>query len=47
MTAADVNATTIETTSYVPKDPYFGAPYLDEDDLRTDPVPHRHVHGGF
>jgi hypothetical protein len=47
MAATDTDATTIEVGSYVPKDSYFGAAYIDEDDERVDPVPHRHVHGGF
>jgi hypothetical protein len=28
-------------------DPRFNQPYVDVDELRTDPVPHRYVHGGF
>ncbi|WP_019926851.1 hypothetical protein [Nocardia sp. BMG111209] len=30
-----------------PADPDFAAPYLDIDEWRTGPVPHRYVHGGF
>jgi hypothetical protein len=33
--------------SYRVTDPFFGRPYIDEDEMRDDPVPHRHVHGGF
>jgi len=28
-------------------DAFFGAPFVDLDEARTDPVPHRYVHGGF
>jgi hypothetical protein len=28
-------------------DPRFNTPYVDIDELRTAPVPHRYVHGGF
>lgn len=28
-------------------DPRFNQPYVDIDELRTTPVPHRYVHGGF
>jgi len=37
----------LETASYRPVDPYFGAAYIDKDEERTEPVPHRYVHGGF
>ncbi|MDO8363360.1 MAG: tannase/feruloyl esterase family alpha/beta hydrolase [Actinomycetota bacterium] len=37
----------IDVSGYRVTDPFFGAPYIDEDEERTDPVPHRHVHGGF
>jgi hypothetical protein len=29
------------------EDPYFGAPFVDVDEQRAQPHPHRHVHGGF
>lgn len=32
---------------YVPVDPFFGAPYVDIDEQRDNPVSHRYVHGGF
>ena len=38
---------TIECESYVVTDSYFGAPYVDIDEWRESPSPHRHVHGGF
>jgi hypothetical protein len=28
-------------------DPFFGAPYVDVDEWRDKPEPHRYVHGGF
>jgi Tannase and feruloyl esterase len=37
----------IDLTSYVVTDPFFGAPYLDADDERDEPVPHRRLQGGF
>jgi prepilin-type processing-associated H-X9-DG protein len=37
----------LETESYVPADPYFGAPYIDVDEERQGSVRFRHVHGGF
>lgn len=37
----------LQTDSYEVTDPFFGAPYIDRDEWRETPVPHRHVHGGF
>ena len=37
----------IDTASYKVSDPYFGQPYVDVDEQREAPYPHRHVHGGF
>src|ERR1700678_2574813 len=37
----------LETSSYKVSDPYFGQPYIDVDEQRDAPYPHRHVHGGF
>jgi len=42
---SDVKA--IEVSSYAPTDPFFGAPYIDEDTELQVPVPHRRIHGGF
>jgi hypothetical protein len=39
--------TKLETDSYVVTDDFFGQPYIDEDEWRESPVPHRYVHGGF
>ncbi|MGO9103175.1 MAG: hypothetical protein ACLP9Y_28430 [Mycobacterium sp.] len=32
---------------YHPGDPRFDKPYIDVDEHREAPVPHRHIHGGF
>jgi hypothetical protein len=32
---------------YVPHDAYFGKPYIDVDEERATPAPHRYLHGGF
>lgn len=32
---------------YVPADAFFGKPYVDIDEPRTHPIPHRYLHGGF
>jgi hypothetical protein len=37
----------LETASYVVTDPFFGQPYIDLDEERDRPSPHRFVHGGF
>lgn len=34
-------------TDYQPTDSFFGKPYLDADERRDLPQPHRYVHGGF
>jgi hypothetical protein len=39
--------TAIEISAYVPTDPFFGAPYIDEDTEWDQPIPHRTIHGGF
>jgi hypothetical protein len=33
--------------AYRPHDSFFGDPYVDVDEERSDPIPHRYVHGGF
>ncbi|MDT7551338.1 MAG: hypothetical protein QOE84_3732 [Actinomycetota bacterium] len=40
-------ATALDAASYVVTDPFFGAPYIDADEERERPSPHRFVHGGF
>ena len=37
----------IDLSSYRVTDDFFGEPYVDIDEQRDDPVPHRYVHGGF
>jgi hypothetical protein len=37
----------LDVTSYLPTDDYFGTPWVDVDEWREEPHPHRHVHGGF
>jgi hypothetical protein len=37
----------IDTTGYIVTDGFFGAPFVDVDEQRYLPYPHRHVHGGF
>jgi len=37
----------IDCSSYVVSDDFFGRPYVDADEERDEPVPHRYVHGGF
>ena len=37
----------LEVASYQVVDEFFGAPYIDIDEWRETPHPHRYVHGGF
>ncbi|MGW6360285.1 hypothetical protein ACWFR5_35260 [Streptomyces sp. NPDC055092] len=37
----------LQADGYQSPDPFFGPPYLDADEWREEPVPHRRVHGGF
>src|ERR1700730_14057834 len=37
----------IDVSSYVVSDDFFGPPYIDVDEERDDPIVHRYVHGGF
>jgi len=39
--------TPISTDSYAVTDSFFGSPYVDVDEERDEPIPHRYVHGGF
>ncbi|KJS04085.1 MAG: hypothetical protein VR73_15460 [Gammaproteobacteria bacterium BRH_c0] len=39
--------TALQIESYQLTDPFFGTPYIDRDEWRDTPIPHRHVHGGF
>jgi hypothetical protein len=38
---------TIDVLSYRITDDFFGTPYVDVDEWRDEPAPHRHIHGGF
>jgi hypothetical protein len=42
-----VDTNPLKLDSYVVTDGFFGQPYIDVDEWRQAPVPHRHVHGGF
>lgn len=37
----------IDLTNYKITDEFFGVPYIDLDEQRESPIPHRYVHGGF
>ncbi|MCU1692063.1 MAG: hypothetical protein JWM64_1154 [Frankiales bacterium] len=37
----------IDVSGYTPTDNWFGSPYIDRDEWRELPHPHRNVHGGF
>jgi hypothetical protein len=37
----------LDLSGYVVTDAFFGDPYLDVDEWREEPHPHRRVHGGF
>ncbi len=39
--------TAIDLSGYTVTDAYFGAPYIDIDEPRERPSPHRFIHGGF
>lgn len=37
----------LRSEGYVGEDPLFTEPYIDQDEWREQPAPHRYVHGGF
>lgn len=37
----------IQQPQYQPDDSFFGPAYIDIDETRQSPVPHRYIHGGF
>jgi hypothetical protein len=37
----------LDVADYRVTDRFFGTPYIDGDEQRDEPVPHRYVHGGF
>src|ERR1700749_3481468 len=42
-----VNEATIDVGSYTVTDKYFGKPYIDRDERREEPIPHRLGEGGL
>ncbi|WP_231111739.1 tannase/feruloyl esterase family alpha/beta hydrolase [Mycobacterium avium] len=44
---SQVGSGTIDVAGYVPTDGFFGTPYVDVDEARSEPITHRYVHGGF
>jgi hypothetical protein len=47
MTAEGLQSMHAMLAQYVPTDSFFGPPYIDIDEHRDAPVPHRYIHGGF
>jgi hypothetical protein len=43
----DEAAVTLDLAGYEATDTFFGAPYVDRDEQRDQPTPHRYLHGGF
>lgn len=41
------NSEAIDLADYQVTDGYFGKPYIDRDEWKQEPVPHRNIHGGF
>jgi hypothetical protein len=37
----------LDADGYLVRDSYFGQPFIDRDEWRAEPYPHRNVHGGF
>ncbi|MDT5019440.1 MAG: hypothetical protein QOD39_5600, partial [Mycobacterium sp.] len=44
---SEIGQGTIDVAGYVSTDGFFGTPYVDVDEERSEPIPHRYVHGGF
>ena len=42
-----INNNEFDVSGYVPTDAFFGKPFIDLDEVREKPIPHRYVHGGF
>lgn len=47
MATGPENLSPLDTNGYRARDAFFGQPYIDRDEWRETPIPHRHVHGGF
>src|SRR5690554_6817137 len=45
--AADYGRAAVSADGYQVTDSYFGKPYIDQDEMRERPSPHRFIHGGF
>lgn len=45
--AADYGRPAVSADGYKVTDSYFGKPYIDQDEIRERPSPHRFIHGGF
>jgi PKD domain-containing protein len=46
-TAAVYGNPQVSADNYQVSDSYFGAAYIDQDEIRDKPSPHRFIHGGF
>ncbi|QIG81949.1 hypothetical protein G5C33_14070 [Sphingosinithalassobacter tenebrarum] len=44
---AQVANAPLGAAGFTTEDTMFAQPFIDTDEMRTDPVPHRYVHGGF
>lgn len=44
---SEIGNGTIDVADYVSTDRFFGTPYVDVDEQRSEPIAHRYVHGGF
>jgi hypothetical protein len=42
-----MDTSALKLDAYVVTDDFFGTPWIDVDEWRDHPAPHRHVHGGF
>jgi hypothetical protein len=47
MTDVKTRQGTVDADGYEVRDAYFGRPYIDRDEFREKPYPHRNIHGGF
>ena len=46
-TAKKMGKESIDLDDYEVTDKFFGKPYIDRDEWREAPIPHRNIHGGF
>jgi hypothetical protein len=47
MATETLTVSAITPDGYTVADAYFGKPYIDRDEWREQPYPHRNIHGGF